>query len=234
MGIAGNKFVTGSLTGIEQLVNLEELYISATKLDGSLPEEMGQLTKLKYIESSETVFTGIIPTSFGNLVNLKELDFSLNQLSGRLPEEFGQLTKLENIALYGNGEITFSWELIYSFLNNANQNGTSTLETGLSGTIPDTIGNWANIQYVDMSENSFTGDFGLPTTIGQWESVVEIKFHNSNIGGIIPTELGAITSLKLLDLSLSGIGGSIPSEIGSLKSLQILALYENALTGELP
>jgi hypothetical protein len=109
-----------------------------------------------------------------------------------------------------------------------------TLEPGLSGTIPDAIGNWANIKYVDMSENSFTGDFGLPTTIGQWGTVVEIKFHNSGVGGNIPTEVGAMTSLELLDLSLSGISGSIPSEIGSLKSLQILALYENAITGELP
>lgn len=104
LGIAGNEFVTGSLSGIQQLVNLEELYIGGTQLDGSLPEEMGQLTELIYIESSETAFTGIIPTSFGNLVNLEVLDLSLNQLSGGLPEEIGQLTKLKNVALYGNGE----------------------------------------------------------------------------------------------------------------------------------
>jgi len=104
LGIAGNEFVTGTLSGIEQLVNLEELYIGATKMDGPLPEELGQLTKLKYIESSATAFTGVIPASIGDLVNLETLDLSLNQLSGGLPEEIGQLTKLEDIALYGNGE----------------------------------------------------------------------------------------------------------------------------------
>ena len=116
MGIAGNKFVTGTLSGIEQLVNLEELYTGATKLDGPLPEELGQLTKLKYFESSETAFTGVIPSSIGSLEKLEVLDISLNQLSGGLPEEIGQLTKLENVALYGNGEWHISLHLNFYML----------------------------------------------------------------------------------------------------------------------
>ncbi len=107
MGIAGNEFITGSLSGIDQLVNLEELYIGETEMDGPLPDEMGKLAKLKVVESSGTAFTGVIPSSFGNLVDLEVLDLSLNQLSGELPEEIGQLTKLESIALYGNGEQHF-------------------------------------------------------------------------------------------------------------------------------
>ena len=106
------------------------------------------------------------------------------------------------------------------------------MDADLDGAIPDSIVNWELIQYVDLSENSFSGDSGLPTTIGQWKSVVELKLHNSGVGGTLPSELGAMTFLELLDLSGSGIGGTIPTEIGSLKSLQILALYENDLTGE--
>lgn len=105
LGVAGNEEVTGTLEGIENLPNLQELYLGETKMSGPIPEAMGEnLPKLRFIKSPETNFTGPIPASFGNLANLEELDFSKNQLTGELPESLGQLTKLGKVSLYGNGE----------------------------------------------------------------------------------------------------------------------------------
>ena len=104
LGVAGNDDITGTLEGIENLVNLQELYVGETGMSGPLPEGLGALTKMKFIKSSQAAFTGALPASIGNLVDLEELDFSLNSLDGELPEELGQLTKLEKVALHGNGE----------------------------------------------------------------------------------------------------------------------------------
>ena len=113
LGVAGNEEITGTLEGIENLVNLQELYVGETKMSGPLPEGLGALTKMKFIKSSEAAFTGALPASIGNLVDLEELDFSLNSLNGALPEELGQLTKLEKVALHGNGECNIFICVVY-------------------------------------------------------------------------------------------------------------------------
>lgn len=92
-----------------------------------------------------------------------------------------------------------------------------------------------------MSENNFSGESGLPSTIGNLKACRRLTFTKSGIGGVIPPEIGSMTSLVVIDLSSNkkedgssaGITGGIPAEIGQLGSLQALVLYENALTGKL-
>ena len=94
---------------------------------------------------------------------------------------------------------------------------------------------------MDMSDNNFSSDSGLPTTIGQWVECEKLIFHQSGIGGSIPTEVGSMTKLEDLVLSMNkevdggdGISGGIPSELGLLGgSLKKLVLYGNSMTGEL-
>lgn len=96
-----------------------------------------------------------------------------------------------------------------------------------------------SIEVVDMSTNDFSGDTGLPTTIGQWEECEQIIFRGSGIGGPIPKEIGALSKLERLDLAMNkkesggdGITGGIPTEVGMLFSLEKLTLHENSMTGE--
>ena len=91
-----------------------------------------------------------------------------------------------------------------------------------------------------MSENSFSGESGLPATVGNLVECKRLIFHKSGIGGNIPVEIGQMTSLETLDLSSNqkedgssdGITGGIPAEIGSLGSLEQLVLFENDMSGE--
>ena len=133
-----------------------------------------------------------------------------------------------SLALYPHGTDIFQLQSIMK-------------HTALTGALPTTIGNWANVEKVDMSENNFSDNSGLPTTIGQWVKCEKLVFHQSGIGGAIPTEVGSMTKLETLDLSMNkkvdggdGISGGIPSELGMLEgSLKSLVLYENSMTGEL-
>lgn len=102
LGVAGNELVTGTLNGVENLVNLEELYTGATGIGGQIPEDIGQLTKLWNFRSPETALTGALPESMGDLVSLMELDLGENQLDGNLPESVGNWEKITDVLLYSN------------------------------------------------------------------------------------------------------------------------------------
>ena len=48
------------------------------------------------------MFTGFIPTEFGDLTNLELLDLKRNQLDGAIPTEMGKLVKLRSLELAMN------------------------------------------------------------------------------------------------------------------------------------
>ena len=79
---------------------------------------------------------------------------------------------------------------------------------GLTGDIPQEIGNLTNLQYLLLEGNQLTGE--------------------------IPPEIGNLTNLDELWLSQNQLTGEIPSEIGQLTNLTYLGLFSNQLTGEIP
>jgi hypothetical protein len=90
-----------------------------------------------------------------------------------------------------------------------------------------------------MSANSFSGDAGLPTTIGRWAECDTLVMRFSGIGGTLPTEIGNMAKLETLDLAMNkapdvgdGITGTIPTEIGLLTKLENLVLFENSMQGK--
>jgi hypothetical protein len=103
LGVAGNHDLTGTLDGIWNLAQLEELYLGETGVSGPLPEEMGQMTALWILKSPATALTGALPASLENLRKMQEFDLSLNQLGGPLPA-IGNWVELKKLALIGSGE----------------------------------------------------------------------------------------------------------------------------------
>ena len=78
----------------------------------------------------------------------------------------------------------------------------------LSGTIPSSLGNLANLQYLDLGINQ--------------------------LSGTIPSSLGNSGNLQYLDLRINQLSGTIPSSLGNLANLQYLYLYDNQLSGTIP
>ena len=67
------------------------LGLSVTQLTGTLPAELGNLGKLKYLNLHENQLTGSIPANFGNLISLESISLNDNQLSGIIPLSVAQL-----------------------------------------------------------------------------------------------------------------------------------------------
>jgi len=116
------------------LSELTELYVKDVPLlTGTLPTELGMLTKLTYLDFDELIMTGTIPTEVGALTNLESLDFTGSMFSGTLPTELGMLTKLTYLDFYETQPIV--------------------------GTIPSELNQLTLMTYVDFEDTKLSAKF---------------------------------------------------------------------------
>ncbi|XP_042973978.1 putative receptor like protein 25 [Carya illinoinensis] len=73
---------------------LKAIDISSNRFGGEIPESIGNLRGLHFLNLSNNVLTGHIPPSLANLTELESLDLSKNNLSGEIPQQLTQLTFL--------------------------------------------------------------------------------------------------------------------------------------------
>ncbi|KAJ7300195.1 hypothetical protein O6H91_Y041300 [Diphasiastrum complanatum] len=71
-------------------------------LRGHIPQDLGLLKQLLYLNLSRNSFTGNIPSTLGNIFPLASLDLSSNQLYGEIPQSFSFLTSLAKINFSNN------------------------------------------------------------------------------------------------------------------------------------
>ncbi|XP_065625774.1 receptor-like protein 7 [Quercus suber] len=76
--------------------------ISANKLNGSIPGDIGELKSLYIFNLSHNALTGKIPPSLRNLSELESLDLSSNMLTGEIPTQLTDLTFLAVLNLSFN------------------------------------------------------------------------------------------------------------------------------------
>ena len=81
-GVAADS--DGCVTGLSLYEN---------RLSGTIPEELGNLSRLKELSLSSNQLSGEIPSELGNLSNLEELHLYQNELGGTIPVELGNPVK---------------------------------------------------------------------------------------------------------------------------------------------
>ncbi|WVZ07316.1 hypothetical protein V8G54_020662 [Vigna mungo] len=80
---------TGSI-----LAYMSGIDLSKNKLNGSIPSDLGNLTRIRALNLSHNDLIGQIPASFSKLVQIESLDLSFNMLSDQIPPELNQLNSL--------------------------------------------------------------------------------------------------------------------------------------------
>ncbi|CAL5334540.1 unnamed protein product [Camellia sinensis] len=235
------------------LPNLEHLNLLSCNLAGSIPEEIGTLSKLTNLYLSRNNLEGLIPSFIGQLTNLMCLNLLSNRLNGLIPSFIGQLTNLTNLDLSSNrfsgpipsfiGQLT---NLTSLHLSSNRLNGSIPLEIGklqnlvdmyvdqniLSGHVPSSIGQLTNLTHLCLSSNRLNGS--LPPEIGKLKNLVSMDLGVNSLQGLIPVEIGDLTQLDYLDLRHNLLTGKIPSSIGQLMNLFHLDISANQISNTIP
>ncbi len=181
------------------------LRLSHNQLTGSIPPELGNLTKLEHLYLQRNNLTGSIPGKLGNLTNLKALWGFDNQLTGSIPPGLGNLTNLRILFLRDNQ---------------------------LTGSIPPELGNLTNVGDIHLNRNQLTGS--IPPELANLTNLLGLNLISNQLTGLIPPELGNLPNLIHLHLNLNQLTGPIPPELGNLTNLRGLLLRDNPLSGTLP
>jgi tRNA A-37 threonylcarbamoyl transferase component Bud32 len=101
----------------------------------------------------------------------------------------------------------------------------------ISGTIPEGIGNYINLDELDMEDNLLQGT--IPASLGKLRKLNRLSLFNNKLSGPIPAALGNLTKLTKLFLDTNGLGGAIPSSLSKCP-LEQLDLSYNKLSGPTP
>ncbi|KAI5561023.1 hypothetical protein BDE02_16G085100 [Populus trichocarpa] len=164
---------------------LQYLYLDGNDLHGELPKELGNLTNLRALSLTANNFNGTIPTTYENLTNLQVFAVSGNYLSGPIPHYIGKWVNLANLVLIGNnfsGNLpaeTFSLTKLRTlWVSDVNNPGISfpkevipepnslysvvLRNCKINGSIPEYIGKWPQLSYLDLSFNNLNGS--IPET----------------------------------------------------------------------
>jgi hypothetical protein len=99
-----NNLLEGTIPNeIGQLEGLTNLDLFQNQLRGTIPaEQIGKLSNLTYLGLHNNKLSGSIPTEIGKLAKLTYLLLDHNKLSGSIPTEIGQLANLPGLILRDN------------------------------------------------------------------------------------------------------------------------------------
>ncbi|PWA65097.1 leucine-rich repeat protein [Artemisia annua] len=178
LGASENSYgITESLVGnkvsssLRHLRNLKFLDLSANDFQGSrIPEFIGSLKQLSYLNLSNAYFSGAIPPHIGNLSNLKVLDlgsspyvynpynplisFDMSWISGLLSLEYLDLSNI-NLSKAQNRDMVL---YLMPSLEMLSLSGCSLTNADL-GTLSNSSTTLANIKHLDLGRNHFKGQF---------------------------------------------------------------------------
>lgn len=205
------------------------LSLPGNSLDGELPDEIGNLTKLEYLDLSQNNLSGKLPDALFRLGNLKTLRLAYNRFSDKLPEEIGQLSQLTELDISEN-DFTGWFPLSISELTSMQV--LKARRNYLSGILSYIISNMPKLRVIDLAANRLTGS--LPDALYDMSELTQLDLQMNHLSGGISEALGNLTGLEVLNLNSNKLTGIIPSSISRLTKLHILSLGSNLLQGSLP
>ncbi|KAJ6835169.1 putative leucine-rich repeat receptor-like protein kinase [Iris pallida] len=225
------------------------------------------LKKLRYLDLSMNYFGGRpIPEFVGSIRNLRYLNLSRAGLGGLVPRQLGNLSSLHYLDLYNVAYYRFSdqvrefsiddplWISGLSSLQHLDMGGvkfrdTSSLVESLNmlphivevrlslceiQSIPLSLPhvNFTRLSTLDLSGN------GIISTIPSWlfnvSSLVHLDLSSNGFRGSIPADVENLSSLEVLDLSVNILQGGIPKELGNICKLHTLGLGSMNISRSLP
>lgn len=235
----GNWNLSGEIR--PSLLKLESL----TKLDLSfntfnsipIPEFLGSLKNLRYLNLSKAGFTNKIPTNLGNLSSLQYLDLS-SEIFGLTANTLQWVSGLRSLKHLEMTQVDLSmvnsdWLEVFNklpILTELHLAGCS-----LSGSVSSiNYMNFSSLAYMNLGLNNLNSKF--PDWVVNVSGLVHIDMSSNNFYGRIPLGLGELPSLKHLDLAMNKNLTASCSKLLRKKweKIEVLRLSSNKIHGKLP
>ena len=179
----------------------ERLWLPDNGLNGNIPTEaLSLLPSLTTIRLDRNIWlTGTLPSEIGDLTRLEQLWLHHNMLSGSLPSELARLTRLEKLCLAAN---TFTGRLAPETFGSLTFLRKLWLDHNeFTGRLPSELGNLPLVK-LHISHNPFDGGGLLPSSLA---SLTELEHLVASVSAdeldvVVPTEIGTMTNLRHLHL----------------------------------
>ncbi|KAM6554983.1 hypothetical protein CsatB_015745 [Cannabis sativa] len=246
----------GLLKSLRNLSNLIILDISMNNIDGTIHDLFETLSStknsLEVLRLSSNKLKGLIlDDPEKTFPSLKYLDLGYNLVEGPFPNRLSQFPNLDELYL-NNNNFTGLLPDLSSMFNLKVFNGA---RNNFNGTSSDGIAQLYHLVRLDVSWNSFNGEFSLQDCpslkfLDISYNSVRLKFKSnwvpsfqlsnlmlssSKLGPKFPHWLQTQFNLSYLDISNDEISGLIPSWFGNITSkLYYLNMSCNLLGGTLP
>ncbi|CAB4304974.1 unnamed protein product [Prunus armeniaca] len=240
----GSSCLYGSINSnntLFHLVHLQRLDLSDNHFNFSqIPSRFGHdLSSLTYLNLSNSLFSGQIPSEISKLSKLSTLDLSFNYqkvddsiplklTKGNLRSLVQNLTNIKKLHLSGVD--------IYSTVPDISVNASSLTSLqldhcGLYGEFPVGIFQLPNVE----------NEFLWPTAylLGNLHSLIVFSISSCNFHPNVPSSIGNLTQLSYLSMSSfndvsKGKMGEFPSFVSNLTQLEFLDLSDNEISGPIP
>ena len=218
-------------------------------MTGKIPQDLGDLSNLEWLDISGNYLSGEIPPELGNLHRLKELYLRDNDFSGCIPEGLRNVQS-NNFAAAGlefcSESLTATLEetiserealvALYEATGGANwvENNNWMSDAPLGEWHGVTTDDRGRVITLSLQENELTGE--IPPELGDLSNLESLRLRDNRLSGEIPAELGGLSTLRELNLAWNKLTGVIPEELGNLSSLSLQGprLDGNELSGQIP
>ncbi|XP_044472208.1 probable LRR receptor-like serine/threonine-protein kinase At3g47570 [Mangifera indica] len=200
-----------------QLRRLRIFSVANNRISGGIPGFIGLLSKLQILKLQYNNFSGTIPDVLFNVTTLEALWARNNNIEGSISPEIAKLTRLK-IFFMGYNLLSGSipWSSIY--------NSSSLQELRLTGnllscSLPDGLCNrLPKLEWLTLSLNGFSGQ--IPGSLGNCSEANVYSVSYNKFTGLIPRNIGNSSKITILTLEENNLEGDIPQGIGKLKNLR--------------
>ncbi|KAG6388154.1 hypothetical protein SASPL_153353 [Salvia splendens] len=205
------------LSSLVACKNLKSIQISFNPITGVLPKSLGSSnlsTSLETLKAFSCRLSYPIPDEIGNLSNLWWLDLGYNHLTGAIPSTLGQLRSLRNLRICGN---RFHGSISPVLCNFKHLYSLNVAINSLSGQLPSCFVNLSSLREVYMSDNEFNGSIAsIPwflKNVSNVKNLVALDLSRNQLSGEIPNTISQLENLVRLSLSKYGSQGLITTTV---------------------
>ncbi|XP_074575928.1 probably inactive leucine-rich repeat receptor-like protein kinase At5g06940 [Curcuma longa] len=215
---------------IGRVSKLRWLLMQKSGLYGAIPESLLDLQELEVLDLSQNNLTGIIPLGLGlGLLKLASVDFSQNMLSGSFPIDVCYGKVLLEVSLHEN---SFTGSLPKNIEKCSSLERLQVQDNKFSGELPSGLWSLPQLKLLRAENNLFTGE--IPDEVGVPSQLEQVQIDNNNFTGGIARGLGSIHTMYKFSASLNHFSGNLPDNIFDSPVLSIVNLSHNSLTGPIP